>query len=103
MDLCFKHNTEFNTNLVGSRTQINVSYASALLVPCWQLMTFVYMPGRLPWIMLFIVRQLTILNGGLDSFSFGCLNVGVYLSSSWGFSHICSMFRAHLCWGGEVV
>ena len=39
-----------------------------------------------------VVRQLTILNGGLD--------VGVYLSNSWGFSHICSLFRAHLCWGG---
>ena len=61
---------------------MNVSYASALLVPCWQLMTSVHMPGQLPWIMLFIVRQLTILYGGLDSFSFGCLNVGVYLSSS---------------------
>ena len=61
---------------------MHVAYASALLVPCWQLMTLVYMLGRLPWIMLFIVRQLTILNGGLDRFSFGCLNVGVYLSSS---------------------
>ena len=61
---------------------MNVSYASALLVPGWQLMTFVYMPARLPWIILFIVHQLTILNGCLDSFSFGCLNVGVYLSSS---------------------
>ena len=61
---------------------MNVSFASALLVPCWQLMTLVYILGRLPWIMLFIVRQLMILNGGLDSFSFGCLNVGVYLSSS---------------------
>ena len=29
-----------------------------------------------------VVRQLTILKGSLDSFSFGCLNVGVYLSSS---------------------
>ena len=64
---------------------MNVSYASALLVPCWQLMTLVYILGlwgRLPWIMLFIVRQLMILNGGLDSFSVDCLNVGVYLSSS---------------------
>ena len=26
--------------------------------------------GLLPWIMLVIVRQLTILHGGLDSFSF---------------------------------
>ena len=38
-------------------------------------------------------------SGSLDGFSFGCLNVGVYLSSSQGFSHICSLFRARLCWG----
>ena len=43
---------------------MNVSYASALLVPCWQLMTLVYILGRLPLIMLFVVRQLTIHNGG---------------------------------------
>ena len=42
-----------------------------------------------------------MLHGGcLDRFSFGCLNVGVYMSGSYGFSHICSLFRAHLCWGG---
>ena len=82
MDLCLKHNTEFNTNLVVSQTQINVSYASAFLVPCWQLMTLCLYAVPVTWIMLFIVRQLTILNGGLDSFSFSCLNVGVYLSSS---------------------
>ena len=35
--------------------------------------------------------------------SFGCLNVGVYLSCSQGFSLIaliCSLFRARLCWRG---
>ena len=68
---------------------MNVSYASALLVPCWQLMTFVYMPGRLPWIMLFIARQLTILNGGLDSFSFGCLKCwGVPVKQLGVFPHL---------------
>ena len=75
MDWCLKHNTDFNTNLVGSRTQINVSYASAFLVPCWQLMTLCVYAGPVAWIMLFIVRQLTILHGG-------CLNAGVYLSGS---------------------
>ena len=37
------------------------------------------------------------------SFSFGCLNIGVYLSCSQGFSLICSLFRARLCWGGGSV
>ena len=69
MDLCLKHNTDFITNLVGSRTQISVSYASAFLVPGWQLLTCLY-AGPVAWIMLFIVRQLTILHGGLDIFSF---------------------------------
>ena len=82
MDLCLKHNTDFNTNLIGSRTQINVSYASACLVPCWQLMTLCLYAGPVARIMLFIIRQLTIRHGGLDSFSFGCLFVGVYLSNS---------------------
>ena len=40
---------------------MNVSYALALLVPYWQLILYVYMLGRLPWIMLFIVCQLTFL------------------------------------------
>ena len=43
-----------------------------------------------------------LVRGCLDSFSFGCLNVGVYLSCSQGFSLICSLFRARLCWGGGV-
>ena len=38
----------------------------------------------------------------LDRVSFGCLNVGVYLSCSQGFSLICSLFRACLCLGGSV-
>ena len=36
----------------------------------------------------------------MDSFSFGlpqCCGVPV---KQLGFSHICSLFRAHLCWGG---
>ena len=77
MDLCLKHNTDFITNLVGSRTQISVSYASAFLVHCWQLLTLCLYAGPVAWIMLFIVRQLTILHGGLDSFS-------VWLPQCWG-------------------
>ena len=41
-----------------------------------------------------------VFKGWLDSFSFGCLNVGVCLSCSQGFSLNCSLFRARLCWGG---
>ena len=64
LDLCLKHNTDFNTNLVGSRTQFSVSYSSALLVPCWQLMSFCVHAGPVAWIMLFLVRQLTFLRVG---------------------------------------
>ena len=35
-----------------------------------------------------------------DASPFGCLNVGVCLSCSQGFSLNCSLFRARLCWGG---
>ena len=44
-------------NLVGSRTQIGVSYASALLVPYWQLMSLCVHAGPIAWIMwyLFVV------------------------------------------------
>ena len=69
MDLCLKHNTDFITNLVGSRTQISVAYASAVLVPGWQLLTLCLYAGPVAWIMLFLIGQLTILHGGLDNFS----------------------------------
>ena len=36
-------------------------------------------------------------------FLFSCLNVGGCLSCSQGFSLNCSLFRAHLCWGGGSV
>ena len=45
MDLCFWHANDFDTNLVGSWTQMNVSYASAFLMPCWQLMTLYLYAG----------------------------------------------------------
>ena len=54
--------TDFDTNLIGSRTQI--------IVLC-----FCIISARLPWIMLFFVRPVDVLKGWLDSFSFGCLNV----------------------------
>ena len=51
--------------------------------------------------MWFAVLNIYDIHGGcLDRVSFGCLNVGVYLSGSQGFSLICSLFRARLCWGG---
>ena len=80
MDLCRKHNTDCFMNSVGSWTQISVSYASAFLVPGWQLLTLCLYAGPVAWIMLFLIRQWTILHGGLDRFSFwlplyGCLHV----------------------------
>ena len=66
MDLCLTHNTDCFMNLVGSRTQISVSYASALLVPCWQLMFLCVHAGSVAWIMLFFVRQLTFFRVGLN-------------------------------------
>ena len=55
MDLCLKHNTDFITNLVRSRTQISVSYASAFLVPSWQVLTLCLYAGLVAWIMLFLI------------------------------------------------
>ena len=63
------HNTDCFMKLVGSRTKISVSYASAFLVPGWQLLTLCLYAGPVAWIMLFLIRQWTILHGGLDNFS----------------------------------
>ena len=57
--------------------------------------------------MWYAVLNIYDIHGGcLDRVYFGCLNVGVYLSCSQGFSLICSLFRARLCWewggGGSV-
>ena len=61
LDLCLKHNTDCFMNMVGSRTQFSVSYAYALLVPCWQLMSFscTFRAGCLDNVVL--VRQFTFL------------------------------------------
>ena len=56
-------------NLAGSRTQISVSYASVFLVPGWQILTLRLYAGPVAWIMLFLIRQWTILQGGLENFS----------------------------------
>ena len=70
MDVCLKDNTDCFMNLVGSRTQISVSYASAFLVPGWQLLTLCLIyAGPVAWIMLFLIRQWTILHDGLASLS----------------------------------
>ena len=50
--------------------------------------------------MLFVVRQLTVFGVWLDSFSFGCLNVGVYLSS---FFQTFAPCLEHVCAGGGGV
>ena len=60
---------------------MNVSYVSAFLVPCWQLMTFYLYAGPVSLVNVFVVRHLTVFGVWLDSFSFGCLNVWVCLSS----------------------
>ena len=78
---------------------MNVSYASALLVPCWQLMTLVYMLGRLPWIMLLIVRQLMILNGGLDNFPLVASMLGCTCQAVRGFPTFAPCLE-HICAGG---
>ena len=57
-------------------------YASALLVPCWQLMTLCLYAGPVALDNVVLCSSVDVLKGWLDSFSFGCLNVGVYLSSS---------------------
>ena len=61
---------------------MNVSYASALLVPCWQLMTFSLYVGPVALVNVVQCSSVDVFKGLLDSFSLGCLNVGVYLSSS---------------------
>ena len=70
LDLFLKHNIDCFMYLVGTRTQISVSYASAFLVPYWQLMYLCVYAGPVAWIMWFLFVDLTILKGSLDSFSF---------------------------------
>ena len=50
-----------------------------------------------------LYSSVDVLKSWLDSFYFGCLNVGVSLSCSQGVSLNCSLFRECLCWGGGVV
>ena len=61
------------------------------------------MPGRLPWIMLFFVRQLTFLRVGWIVSLLVASMLGFTCQAVRGFSHICSLFRARLCWGGGSV
>ena len=57
------------------------------------------MLGRLPCIMLFIVRQLTFLRVCWIASLFGCFNVVVYLSGSKGFPTFAHCLE-HICAGG---
>ena len=61
---------------------MNVSYASALLVPCWQLMTSCLCAGTVALVNVVHCSSVDDFKVLLDRLSFGCLNVGVYLSSS---------------------
>ena len=49
--------------------------------------------------MLFFIRQLTFLRVSYIASSFGCLNVGVYLSCSQGFPSIAPCLE-YVCAGG---
>ena len=62
---------------------MNVSYVSALFVPCWQLMTLcLYVLGSVALDNVVHCLSADVLKGLLDSSLLGCLNVEVYLSSS---------------------
>ena len=61
---------------------MNVSCASALLVPCWQLMTLCLYAGPVALDNVVHCLSVDVLKGLLDTSLFGCLNVVVYLSSS---------------------
>ena len=61
---------------------MNVSYASALFVPCWQLMALCLYAGLVALLNVVHCSTVDDFNVLIDSFSFGCLNVGVYLSGS---------------------
>ena len=59
-----------------------MSYASALLVPCWQLMTLCLYAGPVALDYVVYCSSVDVFKGLLDNLFFGVLNVGVYLSSS---------------------
>ena len=89
-------------NLVGSRTQISVCYASAFLVPGWQLLTLCLYAGPVAWIMLFLIRQWTILYGGLDNFSLWLPLCGCTCQVVRGFPTFAPCLE-HICAGGGGV
>ena len=61
---------------------MNVSYVSALFVPCWQLMTLCLYAGPVALDNVVHCLSADVLKGLLDSSLLGCLNFEVYLSSS---------------------
>ena len=56
--------------------------------------------SMLPLFTMLVDRYIIILGVWLDSFSFGCINVGFACQVVRGFHTFFSSFRAHLCWGG---
>ena len=102
MDLCLKHNTDCFMNLPGSRTQFSAYYSSALIVPCWQLMSFycTCRAGCPDNVVLY--SSVDVLKYWLDSFS-------LWLSQCWGLPvEQLGFFRSfapcleHICAGGVV-
>ena len=63
-ELMLRHTSDIDTDFIGSRTQ-RICRCLDNVVIC---------------------SSVNIFKGCLDNFSFGCLNVGVYLSCSQGFS-----------------
>ena len=63
--------------MIRSWTQINISYASALLVPCWQLMTLCLYSGPVVLDNVVLCSSVDVLKGWLDSFYF-------WLPQCWG-------------------
>ena len=86
MDLCLKHNTDCLMNLVGSRTNFNVLILLHGWFPVGSSCILVYMPAGCLDNVFVLYSSVDVLKGWLDSFSFGCLNVGVCLSCSQGVS-----------------
>ena len=51
-------------------------------MPCWQPMTLCLYAGPVAMDNVVLCSSVDVLKGWLDSFSFGCLSVAVYLSGS---------------------
>ena len=98
-ELMLRYTSDIDTDFIGSRTQRIFIMLRHYLCPVGKL-EFCVQAGPFAWIMLFFVRRLTFLRVGQIASLFGCLNVGVYLSCSQGFSLNCSLFSSTFVLGG---